>query len=65
MIGGPLAAYKDQEHAEADVDKMRGWDNVEIVRIYWPDDPQADGEGCITVIQVEGRKYMRVDGYVR
>jgi len=43
---------------------MRGW-AIEIVQLYLPDAEHADGDGLAWVIQCDGDKFLRRDGYVR
>ena len=56
--------FKTRKQAVAEIEKMRGWD-AKPVKLCLPDSPDADKDGNAWVIQCDGNKYMRKDGYVR
>ena len=56
--------FPDREAAANFAAMMRGW-AIEIVQLYLPDDDYADLDGNAWVIQCDGDKFLRRDGYVR
>lgn len=56
--------YPTRKAAKEEIKTMRGW-STKIVSVYLPDDPNANKNGNAFVIQCDGDKYLRDDGYVR
>lgn len=59
--------YRTRAEAQVEIAKMRGWD-AKPVHIL-STEPDADGQGqhdkWVWVIQCDGDKYLRDDGFVR
>jgi len=59
--------YATKREATAAIDKLQGWPNARLDRLYLPDDPNADSRGDVWVIQLSANplQYLRADGYAR
>lgn len=60
--------FATRKDAKAELAKMSGWD-AKVSQLYMPDDPKANANGNVFVIEVKQGKsdpmYLRTDGYVR
>lgn len=56
--------FATRQDAQSEIEKMLGW-SAEPVQLVLPEDPNADEDGNAWVIQCDGDKYLRRDGYVR
>lgn len=53
--------YRDAADAR---DNVCGW-STKIAKLYLPDDSHANAQGDVYVIECDGHRYLRTDGYVR
>ena len=55
--------FKTSKEAKQVVAKILGW-NAKVIRLYLPDDPNANKDGLVWVIQLNGNRYLCRNGYV-
>lgn len=55
--------FKTRKEAKVEEAKMQGWE-TKVTQLYQPDDPNANGNGNVFVIQCDGDKYLQENGYV-
>ena len=56
--------FKTRKDALAEIEKMRGWD-AKPKQLFLPGDENANRNDNAWVIQCDGNKYLRKNGYVR
>ena len=56
--------FPTRKAARQETETMAGWTTA-VLKLFLPDDPNADKHGYAYVIQCNSDGYLRRDGYVR
>lgn len=56
--------FRTRKEAKEEIDRMMGW-NAQPIKMYIPDDENANRQGCVWIIYCGSGQWLRNDGYVR